>query len=132
MNKEVARKWVEALRSGEYEQTQLRLRRGDSYCCLGVLCDLYRKDVGGHWIGGSGETFVAPDGIEDCCVTPHAVDDWAGIQTTYDDYAEMNDNGASFLEIASQIERDAGLLDLSESPSQNTSEISSSETKHEA
>lgn len=33
-------KWVEALRSGEYQQTQGKLHdnTSNSYCCLGVLC----------------------------------------------------------------------------------------------
>jgi hypothetical protein len=34
-----ATKWVEALRSGEYNQGQSRLKAGvNSYCCLGVAC----------------------------------------------------------------------------------------------
>jgi hypothetical protein len=35
--------WVEALRSGEYKQTQDRLQVGDSYCCLGVACVVAEK-----------------------------------------------------------------------------------------
>jgi len=30
------KKWSAALRSGTYRQAEGRLRRGDSYCCLGV------------------------------------------------------------------------------------------------
>ena len=49
-----ATKWVEALRSGNYPQTQGKLYRSDDgdvftsvgYCCLGVLCDL---DDNGEW-----------------------------------------------------------------------------------
>jgi hypothetical protein len=46
MIKEKAMELVAALRSGKYKQTgsRLRLRRlspnGDSFCCLGVACDL--------------------------------------------------------------------------------------------
>lgn len=42
MNPEVKEKWVAALRSGKYKQVEGRLRSdtGDSYCCLGVLCDV--------------------------------------------------------------------------------------------
>ena len=32
--------WIEALRSGNYKQAQSALRRDDTYCCLGVACDL--------------------------------------------------------------------------------------------
>lgn len=39
--------WVEALRSGEYEQTNGALRYEDKFCCLGVACDLYRKHGSG-------------------------------------------------------------------------------------
>lgn len=33
-------KWVVALESGKYPQTQFALRYGKGYCCLGVLCDV--------------------------------------------------------------------------------------------
>ncbi len=50
------RKWIKALRSGEYSQTTGVLRRkftdafgtqiGVGYCCLGVLCDIFKpKDA---------------------------------------------------------------------------------------
>lgn len=32
--------WTLALRGGAYRQGKYRLREGDEYCCLGVLCDL--------------------------------------------------------------------------------------------
>lgn len=50
--KEVLRRWVKALRSGEYEQSHGCLRtdfRGKSFCSLGVLCDLAAKDGGAKW-----------------------------------------------------------------------------------
>jgi len=40
VNKQLKAEWVKALRSGEYKQGRLRLQRGDSYCCLGVLCEV--------------------------------------------------------------------------------------------
>lgn len=48
MNKGIKKKWVKALRSGNYEQGKELLRTLDNkYCCLGVLCDLYtQEDVG--------------------------------------------------------------------------------------
>lgn len=50
MKKEVAEQWVEALRSGEYQQTRGRMRATDesgarSYCCLGVLCEVLREEI---------------------------------------------------------------------------------------
>lgn len=37
---DTVREWIQALRSGGYQQGRLRLRRGDAFCCLGVLCDV--------------------------------------------------------------------------------------------
>jgi hypothetical protein len=45
MNKEVAKKWVKALRSGEYKQGINVLNRDNKeFCCLGVLCELAAKE----------------------------------------------------------------------------------------
>lgn len=59
MNKEVAKKWANALRSGTYKQGTYRLRKQikeqdgivvDMFCCLGVLCDLYSAEHDdGEW-----------------------------------------------------------------------------------
>lgn len=50
---EVLDLWLAALRSGEYTQTVGKLRRThtgyEGFCCLGVLCDLARKDGGEDW-----------------------------------------------------------------------------------
>ena len=43
--KEARALWVKALRSGEYKQARGQLRKEDTYCCLGVACDLYGKHV---------------------------------------------------------------------------------------
>lgn len=44
MNPEVKAKWIAALRSGNYKQTQYHLRDDYGYCCLGVLCDIYASE----------------------------------------------------------------------------------------
>jgi len=57
MDPKVKRRWVKALRSGAYPQTSgaLAVRSGspdqpDSFCCLGVLCDVGRDlGVTGKW-----------------------------------------------------------------------------------
>lgn len=46
MDAELKKKWLDALRSGEYKQTTanaLRVKTEDSdcFCALGVLCDIY-------------------------------------------------------------------------------------------
>ena len=38
--KEHRRLWVQALRSGEYEQCREQLHTETGYCCLGVACDI--------------------------------------------------------------------------------------------
>ena len=54
------KKWVDALRSGEYEQTRERLRNDAGFCCLGVLCDVVdsegwqRCEEVGPWPQGDG------------------------------------------------------------------------------
>jgi hypothetical protein len=49
VNKDTVDRWIEALESGEYQQGYGALRQdnneGDTYCCLGVLCDV----VGVEW-----------------------------------------------------------------------------------
>ncbi len=52
MKSALKKKWVEALRSGDYQQGRLYLRRGNSMmpdrlCCLGVLCNVAAPD---KWI----------------------------------------------------------------------------------
>lgn len=57
MDVEAKTKWLEALRSGKYTQGKSGLHNipNDTFCCLGVLCDVqgvYRgepKDPGSHW-----------------------------------------------------------------------------------
>ena len=40
----IVKQWIEALESGEYKFGQDRLKLSDNtFCCLGVLCDLYAK-----------------------------------------------------------------------------------------
>lgn len=51
MNLQIAKKWIAALKSGKYHKTTSQLwkrnkNRHYSYCCLGVLTDLYCKEQG--------------------------------------------------------------------------------------
>ena len=82
MNREIAQKWVAALRSGRYAPGTDYLCRGGRYTVTGVLCELaFRADVfGQHSIeldatGGRGP--VAFNGS--VRVVPPAVEKWAGI-----------------------------------------------------
>jgi hypothetical protein len=40
MNPEMKQKWIEALRSGKYQQIDGQLGSRDGHCCLGVLCEV--------------------------------------------------------------------------------------------
>lgn len=57
---EVVELWVKTLRNGEYKQGKHRLRNSNNtFCCLGVLCDLARKDGGEDWeVFASGEMYA--------------------------------------------------------------------------
>ena len=44
LNKKQFNKWVKALRSGEFKQTQYSLQDEKGYCCLGVACKVLIPD----------------------------------------------------------------------------------------
>jgi hypothetical protein len=120
MKEQIKQRWVEALRSGKYEQDRgvLRSTQTDGFCCLGVLCDLYIQDhpdvqweqdlENGRFVL-YGETGVLPSNV----VT------WAGLTDTNPEVkvpddddtgycggslAGLNDMGHSFEKIAQVIE----------------------------
>lgn len=128
MKKEIAKIWVEALRSGKYKQGVGMLATKDNgYCCLGVLCELAEKEDIVHRIedddvdrtkdrwafGSDAEDF---NGL----TLPQSVVTWAGMKTdvgmyardvlTYSDLAQENDAGKTFAEIADIIEREVDNL----------------------
>lgn len=114
MNKKVKAKWVEALRSGKYKQGKDALRKGDNtFCCLGVLCDLHRKTIKkAGWKpikDGKGE--IISYRYLDCGGVPDSkVLNWAGINNDPDNLSlgkliVLNDNEKkSFKQIAKFIE----------------------------
>ena len=94
-------KWTTALRSGRYRQTQNRLRSGDEFCCLGVLCDV---SGAGTWVN---ETcfHVGPE----WCMNfpPHPVMAAASLGVEYCDLSDMNDKQHDdFATIADAIDLD--------------------------
>ncbi len=108
MKKEVMELWVAALRSGKYKQAKNRLRDGDSFCCLGVLCDISGI---GTW---KQNLFTTNDGQTCSNVLSPAVQAYSGINfecgrliITNDttQLAILNDSGKSFEEIAALIEK---------------------------
>lgn len=91
MNKENIRKWVAALRSGEYKQGERYLLSASpktlepKYCCLGVACSI-SSDLLNLDFKKSGK-LTTPEGIELYTYTyngsdsflPDAVMEWLGI-----------------------------------------------------
>ena len=114
MKKEIADKWVAALRSGEYKQTRgiLANYNRTEHCCLGVLCELAIEDgVGLQVLRPDGASYTSFDG-EDSHL-PQCVDDWADLYncstpiTLHQSIVgliRMNDEGRPFTEIADHIE----------------------------
>lgn len=118
-----AKAWVEVLRSGEYQQTRSILHRKekineefvDSFCCLGVACDMAVKaGVIPEGEGRSSFASIIAYGDVDS-ILPQEVADWLGLASIRGDYevegfelktalTSDNDNGKSFAEIADIIE----------------------------
>lgn len=108
MKKEIAQKWCEALRSGEYIQGKQYLQKGNKFCCLGVLCDLATKE---GVCNKSIDLYNIADFDKYFCGLPKSVIDWSGMKSRhgmYDDQktlATCNDSlNKTFSEIADIIE----------------------------
>ena len=111
-NKQRIRKWVDALRSGEYRQGYHQLRNNEGFCCLGVACDVaIRNGLDAGWV-------LDPDGggavLGEAMEMPLDVQRWFGIDDSNPvptkggkgkTLAERNDQGWSFKRIADAIER---------------------------
>lgn len=118
-----AKLWVAALRSGEYKQCKRILSDGESYCCLGVACEIARKNgLNVHCATVYlDELTLAFDG--NTKTLPLSVSDWLGfyagdvVGTLYKGrdnmclcLSKLNDEGATFLEIADIIEKNQDTL----------------------
>jgi len=109
MNPQIKQKWVSALRSGEYKQTQRHLHDEYGFCCLGVLCDLYIKENNLEWEPSryDDNVYVFQDGVADL---PLSVVEWSGIPNhnlldiNARTFANLNDNAYTFEQIADVIE----------------------------
>lgn len=105
MKKNVADKWIKALRSKKYKQCRGQLKFDGRHCCFGVLCDLYYR--GKH---------KNPNRFGDSILyVPDEVKEWAGLKT-YNGVFECapgqktslidrNEEGETFKQIANYIKR---------------------------
>lgn len=113
MNPDIKQRWIEALRSGDYKQGISGLRGENSFCCLGVLCDLHSIETGTPWALSDDAPFY----LGEASYLPAPVAQWAECDfypttpapkfavTIEMGLAELNDNGTSFEEIADLIEK---------------------------
>jgi hypothetical protein len=125
MKTEIKEKWVNALRSGEYEQGQGVLRSSDKFCCLGVLCDLYLNEVldpDSYWqtdeFGKTWFTSFDRERGEDYDVEeflPDVVIEWSELTNSDPEVIDkdecnstisrLNDTDYTFMQIATIIEK---------------------------
>jgi hypothetical protein len=103
--KQVIKRWVAALRSRKYKQTQGELHNSEGFCCLGVLCDLARKDGGDDWTVDDGFNRLYQDEVG---ALPGAMADFVspGNRKILQHLAGLNDNDRTFREIAAVIEKE--------------------------
>ncbi len=110
MKKDIAEKWVAALRSGEYTQGYGGLKQYRDgvarHCCLGVLCEV---------LGILEEPSSVPEHVkfdDNTAYISEKVKRLVGLSThdgelsinPYNSLVYMNDHGATFEEIATVIE----------------------------
>lgn len=125
MKKSDVKKWVKALRSGEYQQGEGELCREDEiggereYCCLGVACDIlideyWIRDLN-SWSIDPWESFDLPELAdkkkwgETTTISFPSLSNLQkmGLDVAYaQELAELNDKGWSFKRIANKIEKD--------------------------
>src|ERR1700680_3265817 len=81
----ITKKWVKALRSGKYKQHRGDLvgPKGNSFCCLGVLTDLYCKEFPTSKVK---KTLEPKSGDDILC---YNVRKWAGLKTYNGSYGPL-------------------------------------------
>jgi len=112
MNQEIKKEWVEALRSGKYQQATGVLCNGVGYCCLGVLCDIVKDKVGGEWVKDGNEYRFDIGDMSYLSLLPPAVQKYTELPNCLPSVpgkdemtlSGLNDTGSTFINIADIIE----------------------------
>jgi len=114
MPEETMKKWLEALRSGEYKQGRRFLKTEEGYCCLGVLQDVLdeKVEVGPYgqvstlptsgWLHSKNILFRRDDTDSSLCRNPGFSK--IGRDRGWTTAACSNDKGYTFSEIADALE----------------------------
>lgn len=118
-----AQTWVDTLRAGIYKQGKGYLKVEDTYCCLGVACELAIKDgipvnvkTGTNSNGNNityfcGEKFYLPEVVRNWLGLKDKTGNWTHGQNVDANVAHMNDEERkSFTEIATFVEQNADKL----------------------
>lgn len=92
-NKENILKWVEALESGEYPQTQGTLQKLGRFCCLGVACEVAMENGVPLECEYDGDGVVTYDGRDD--ILPELVVEWLDLYSN-DPGVFVTIDGSSF------------------------------------
>lgn len=115
MDKKIMGKWVKALESGKYKKGREALQKNDTFCCLGVLCDIYAKETkNGSWSKEeeyNGLRFEVDEGDHSCGTLPNEVRDWAGMHSENGDLGngerkslvDINDVGKKGFKYIAQV-----------------------------
>lgn len=111
-DKEFCTKWVEALRSGKYQQGSGRLRIGNRFCCLGVACEIdgiKPQEIDGE-IYYDGENATLPFKLSEKIGTNcNAEISFASKEYYIECLFSLNDIGLNFAQIADIICYEAAL-----------------------
>ncbi len=78
--RENAKKWIAALRSGKYQQTVGKLHtiyKRNAYCCLGVACEIFKDEL--ELEIGNTQSLISYNGKYD--ILPPAVRDHIGLHS---------------------------------------------------
>lgn len=113
--------WIKALRSGKYKQGTGCLRKGDEYCCLGVLCEVLDLDFIPIYAEDDLEGIEGVEREIDNKILygiqgneggiPYSLLEIMKLEINQDYFVELNDGQKlSFEEIANVLESDRGEL----------------------
>ena len=117
--------WVEALRTGGFDQSKHVLQDNHGFCCLGVACEIFKEDLNLKvekvvFREGGFEVYYDYQGQ----VMPQKLADFLGLTTREglftelrmegaqpgDTLTSLNDSGATFTQIADILEEHEDIL----------------------
>lgn len=100
---ERAMELAEALESGKYQQTTGRLRKSNSFCVLGVACEISKI---GHWSDDLWPVYETDSTTIGTDLPPEVIDYFGFGDVSYYSLARANDGGClSFKDIAQIIRK---------------------------